>query len=457
MLGTVHKTLEGRADYFDIRVTDVTSTNIELKNNDVSKAVGGRENGACVRVLYNGAWGFAATPVVSDKAIADAADRAARIARAIGEKDGEKAGMAPVQKADEESVVPMKKSITDATMDMKLAYLTETFDSIKDYDFITSSTASYRDWISVMNFYSSEGTHVRTVTPRLIWTLEIVGKKDDNIQSVRRRVGATKGLELFDGDAHIKETRDAIASLVALLNGKKAPSGTLPVIVDPLLTGIFAHEAVGHAAEADLIMMGDSCFEGMLNKKIGSDIVTIKDDATIPGEFGSYVYDDEGVRTRPKPLIEDGYLKDYILSRETASRYGLEPNGGARAESYHGRPLVRMSNTYVDRGDASFKEMMEDMKLGVYVKGSRGGQVNTSQGFFQFNAQESYLIENGQITKPLRDVSLSGRTLEILKLIDMVGSDLTLGYCGFCGKGQTVPVGQGGPHIRISKCVVGGQ
>jgi TldD protein len=342
-------------------------------------------------------------------------------------------------------------------MDMKLAYLTETYESISDYDFIVSSTVSYRDWLSVMNFYSSEGTHVRTVTPRLIWTLEIVGKKEDNIQSIRRRIGATKGLELFNGDAHIKETRDAVASLVALLNGKKAPSGTLPVIVDPLLTGIFAHEAVGHAAEADLIMMGDSCFDGMLNKQIGSDIVTIKDDATIPGEFGSYVFDDEGVQTRPKPLIEDGYLRDYILSRETAMKYGLEPNGGARAESYHGRPLVRMSNTYVDKGDATFKEMMEDMKLGVYVKGSRGGQVNTSQGFFQFNAQESYLIENGQITKPLRDVSLSGRTLEILKLIDMVGRDLTLGYCGFCGKGQTVPVGQGGPHIRISKCVVGGQ
>ena len=202
---------------------------------------------------------------------------------------------------------------------------------------------------------------------------------------------------------------------------------------------------------------GNSCFEGLMGEKIGSVLVTIKDDATIPGLFGGFVYDDEGVKTRTKVLIENGVLNDLILSRETAARLGMEPNGGARAESYHYRPIVRMSNTYIDRGDATLKDMLEGIKLGVYAKDSRGGQVNTSQGFFQFNAQEAYLIENGEITKPLRDVSLSGKTLDILKLIDMVGNDLTLGHPGICGKGQSAPVGDGGPHIRISKCVVGGR
>jgi len=150
-------------------------------------------------------------------------------------------------------------------------------------------------------------------------------------------------------------------------------------------------------------------------------------------------------------------LNDLILSRETAARLGMQPNGGARAESYHYRPIVRMSNTYIDMGDASFKEMLEGIKLGVYAKDSRGGQVNTSQGLFQFNAQEAYLIENGEITKPLRDVSLSGKTLDILKQIDLVGKDLSLGHPGICGKGQSAPVGDGGPHIRISKCIVGGR
>jgi TldD protein len=163
------------------------------------------------------------------------------------------------------------------------------------------------------------------------------------------------------------------------------------------------------------------------------------------------------VRTRTKVLIKNGVLNDFILNRESAARLGMEPNGGARADSYHNRPIVRMSNTFIEAGDATIPEMLEGVKRGVYVKGSRGGQVNTSQGFFQFNAQEAYLVENGQITHPLRDVSLSGRTLDILKLIDLVGKDGEMGHAGICGKGQWIPVDDGGPHIRISECVVGGQ
>ena len=335
--------------------------------------------------------------------------------------------------------------------------LKATHSAVEDYDFIANSTVSYKESYTVEKFFSSEGSFVITRTPRILWSLELVGRKDGQIQSVRRRIGQSTGYEAFDGDAHIRQARDAVSSLIALLNGKSPPSGTMPVIADPELTGVFAHEAVGHASEGDLVATGNSCFEGMIGKKIGNDIVTVKDDATLPGLFGSYVYDDEGVKTRTKTLIRDGVLNEYILSRETAAKLNMEPNGGARAESYHGRPLVRMSNTFIDFGDSNFKEMLEDIKLGVYAKGTRGGQVNTSQGFFQFNAQESYLIENGQITKPLRDVSLSGRTLDILKLIDRVGDDMTIGHAGLCGKGQTAPVGDGGPHIRISKCVIGGR
>jgi TldD protein len=231
----------------------------------------------------------------------------------------------------------------------------------------------------------------------------------------------------------------------------------MPVIADPDLAGVFAHEAVGHASEADLVSTGDSCFAGRIGERIGSEMVTIRDDATVPGMNGRMVYDDEGVKAGNKVLIRKGILNDFIQSRETAAKLNMTPNGGARAESYHGRPLVRMSNTFFEKGDRDFKELLEGVKLGVYAKGTRGGQVNTAQGFFQFNAQESYLIENGEITKPLRDVSLSGRTLDILKLIDGVGKDKDLTGVGICGKGQMVPVGDGGPHIRIARCVVGGR
>ena len=457
LIQAVGRALEGRADYYDIRLLDVTGTVIETRKGEVTKAISGKDSGACVRVLFNGAWGFATTSDLSEQAISNAADRAAKIAKGISEGIKDKARLAPVKAVTDEAVVPMKRSFVDESVETKLEYLTSTYNAVKKYDFVANVMVGYKDTYTVQEFYSSEGAAVKTRVPRILWTIEIVGKKDSQIQSVRRRIGVATGLEAFDGDRHLKEADAAVASVVALLNGKAPPAGAMPVIADPGLVGVFAHEAVGHASEGDLVSTGNSCFEGMIGKEIGNPAITIKDDATLPGLFGSYIYDDEGVRTRPKVLIKDGVLSDFILNRESAARLGLEPNGGARAESYHNRPIVRMSNTLIEPGDASFHEMLEGVKKGVYVKGSRGGQVNTSQGFFQFNAQEAYMIENGEITHPLRDVSLSGRTLDILKQIDLLGKDPEMGHAGICGKGQSVPVDDGGPHIRIAQCVVGGQ
>jgi len=457
LIRALEKALEGRADYYDVRYTNVTSTNLEMKNKDVTRAIAGSEEGACVRVLYRGAWGFASTSELTERSLVEAADRAARMARGISESIKVKSSLAPAEPVRDEVEAPMRKSFVDMGIEPKLSLLESTYDALKDYDFVNNMTATYKDFYTLEELMSSEGAHVVTKTPRILWSVEIVGRKDGDIQSVRRRIGSTTGFEVFDGDRNVAAARDGAASLVALLAGKSPPSGPMPVIADNGLCGVFAHEAVGHASEGDLVATGNSCFEGLVGKQIGNEIVTIKDDATIPGLFGSFVYDAEGVRTRTKVLVKDGVLNDLILSRETAARLGMEPNGGARAESYHYRPIVRMSNTYIDMGDASFKEMLEGIRLGVYAKDSRGGQVNTSQGLFQFNAQEAYLIENGEITKPLRDVSLSGKTLDILRQIDMVGNDLKLGHPGICGKGQSAPVGDGGPHIRIAKCVVGGR
>lgn len=457
LLRAVSDALDGRADYYDVRVLNVTSTGLEMKKGDVTRAISGKESGACVRVLYRGAWGFASAPEYSEASIAEASDRAARIARGISETIREKASLAPVNPVQDDVTVPMRRSFLDVPIEAKLELLQQTHEAVRGYGFVANDLVTYRDTYTIEEFYSSEGASLTTRTPRVLWTLELVGRKDGQIQSVRRRIGTSTGMEAFEGDLHIRRTEGAVASLVALLNGKSPPSGPMPVIADPELAGVFAHEAVGHASEGDLVVTGNSCFEGLIGAQIGSDLVTIRDDATVPGLFGSMVYDDEGVRARNKLLIKDGVLSDFIQSRETAARLGMDPNGGARAESYHGRPLVRMSNTFIEAGGASFSEMLEGVKLGVYAKGTRGGQVNTSQGFFQFNAQESYLIEDGEITKPLRDVSLSGRTLDILKLIDRTGKDADVHGVGICGKGQSVPVGDGGPHIRISRCVVGGR
>ena len=203
MLHAVEKVLEGRADYFDVRSTDVTSTNLEMKNRVVTRAISGREVGACVRVLYGGAWGFASTPDVREPALADAADRAARMARGISETVKVKSKLAPVEPSEGTAEIPMKKSFLEMGIEARLELLESTYDAVKDYDFIANTTATYKDFYTIEELESSDGSHVTTKTPRLLWSVEIVGRKDGDIQSVRRRIGNTMGFEAFDGDKQV--------------------------------------------------------------------------------------------------------------------------------------------------------------------------------------------------------------------------------------------------------------
>jgi TldD protein len=230
----------------------------------------------------------------------------------------------------------------------------------------------------------------------------------------------------------------------------------MTAIVDPDMTGVLVHEAFGHASEADLVLAGESILDGRMGEKLGADDVTIFDDPNMEGAFGSFPYDDEGVRGGRKVLMEDGVLTAFIHSRETAGRMGLEPNGAARSQDHSSRPLVRMSNTCMEAGDMSHEELFEGVKEGIYLKGTRGGEVDPAKGTFQFGAQEAFLVEDGEVTRPLRDVALMGSILETLLNVDGIGKDFCLASPGFCGKGQTVPVCDGGPHVRFLDAVVGG-
>jgi TldD protein len=227
----------------------------------------------------------------------------------------------------------------------------------------------------------------------------------------------------------------------------------MPVVLDQELAGVFAHEAVGHASEADLVLEGDSILENRIGEQIASPLINIIDDPTLH-EFGYYPFDAEGSESKRTEIIKDGIFNSYLHSRETAAKLGGTP-GNCRAQGYS-MPVVRMSNTFIDNGDSRFEEMLEEVKDGMYLIGSRGGQVNTGEGIFQFNAEKGYLIKNGELTGLLRDVSLSGKTLEILNHVTLVGNDLKM-TAGRCGKaGQLVPVSDGSPHIAISKALVGG-
>jgi TldD protein len=261
------------------------------------------------------------------------------------------------------------------------------------------------------------------------------------------------GLELFDREDPIALARGVGETAVALLDADAPKGGTYPVLLDQELAGVFVHEAVGHATEGDIILEGDSCLEGMMGQRIGSGLVTVKDDPSLMNN-GYYSFDDEGSLSQETVLVEKGILKSYLNSRETAARLGGVPRN-ARADGLD-RPVVRMSNTYIANGDWKLEEIFDEMGDGVYLAGSRGGQVSTGEGVFQFNAKKGYLVEKGEKTRLLRDVSLSGKILETLLHVRAVGNDLKFNS-GRCGKaGQLVPVSDGSPHLLVAEATVGG-
>ena len=221
--------------------------------------------------------------------------------------------------------------------------------------------------------------------------------------------------------------------------------------------GVLFHEACGHGLEADLVAKGASVYRGKKGELVASPFVTLVDDGTMPGEWGAIGIDDEGHESQYNVLIEDGVLTDYMWDHLRSRKEGRRPSGNGRRQSYMHLPMVRMTNTYVLNGAEDPDDIVRDTEYGVYVAHLGGGSVNTASGDFVFGMTEAYLIENGQITEPLRDANLIGNGPQVLRDIDLLGNDFAMGNPGTCGKdGQGVPVGDGQPTLRVKALTIGG-
>mgnify|MGYP000035218489 CR=1 FL=1 len=453
----VERAISLGAEYCDIRIEETIETNVSRRNKELSRAVSGSEKGFGIRVLYKGAWGFSSSNEVSDINFKNALDRAIGIAKVLSAKNKEKVRLAEAKDIKDNIIWKPKKNPLDIDIEEKNKMLSEIEKEIYKFEEIKSVDQNYIDEKTCLHFINSENTEISYELTRIFLQVNFVARKGENINSMRFRIGGTCGYEIFDEINPVELALEKSKKTIEILDAKLPPSGRYTVIADPELTGVFAHEAVGHACEADLVVSEESILKDRLGEKIANDIVSIVDDPTIKNAFGSIPYDDEGIKTKRKTLIKDGILNEYILNRETAKKLGLEhSNGGARAQSFAHVPLVRMSNTMILPGEHSFEELIEDIKLGIFAKGTKGGQVDVVKGNFQFNTQEAYMIENGEIKRLLKNFSLSGETLDVLKNIDALSKEMEVGDPGFCGKGQLVPVGDGGPFTRIRNVIVGG-
>ncbi|MFA4662742.1 TldD/PmbA family protein [Pyrococcus kukulkanii] len=436
-----------RAKFIDVRIEEVDFVSINIENGKVEELEANQDFGIGVRVLING-WGFSSTTSVENF------EKTLKIATKMAKISKSETSVYVGDPISDRVEIKMRNHLRDVDLEDKLQFFLRVNKMLETRKIKTRKTF-YHDSIVKKTYLNSEGSFVEMVTPRIMIGISVVARANELMQNYWKYFGGTQGWELAEKIDFQYWSRVVVRKVTELLEAKSPPSGKLPVIMDPELTGVFIHEALGHAAEADSVRSGESILTGMIGKKIGVEELTVVDDPTLPGKFGSYIYDDEGVRGKKVEIIKNGVLVNYLTDRETSAVLGLEPNGHGRAQNSSYVPLVRMSNTYVAPSDWEFDEMLEEIKFGVYMIGDKGGQVDITNGSFMFGAKEGYIVRNGEIKEMIRDVALSGDILQILKSIRAIGNDLKIEFPGFCGKGQWVPVDDGGPHV-LTEAIVGG-
>ncbi len=442
------------AEYAEARSQDTTKTMLTMKEGRVEAARQGNESGVAFRVLINGAWGFASIGSLDKEVLADAASSACRMAKAASLKLKSPIKLAKVEVVEDRVPMKVRKNPSEISMEEKLETIAEINHAALGHDKrVKSCTIDYLDVTGTTYFANNEGTWIEQ-DKLYVWARIMATASQKGIfSSSREEIGSTSGFEVFDKEDPATMGTKLAKRAAEQLEAKTPKGGTFPVVLGPNVVGVFVHEAFGHLAEADLALAGGLLTTNM-GKKIGSEVVTFYDDGTLAGAFGSFKYDDEGVRTQKTLLVEDGIVRGFMQNRETAQKFNAEPTGNARAEDFRVEPIIRMRNTFMAPRDQTLEELVEDVKAGYYFKSFRGGQANLD-GTFQVGIQEAYEIVNGEIAEPVRNASISGNTLETLFKVDAVGEDFELAP-GRCGKGQTAFVCDGGPHIRVKEVIVGG-
>jgi TldD protein len=450
--------LEAGGDYADLYFEFRVSADYALEEEQVKTLGRGITLGLGVRVTKGDATGYAYTEDLSWEKMAHAAKTAGQIAAGGGAKP---VGISTISKVSTPSFydVPVP-SLTTPAID-KLSLLRAADKAARAHDSrIVKVEASFAEAIKEVLLFTSDGRMAHDVQPMLRMGVRAVAEAGG-----KRQAGSSGGGGRFGMDYFAQAKRDAAAHGVeaarvalAMLDAVDAPAGELMVVLGPGDSGILLHEAVGHGLEADFNRKQTSNYTGQIGKNVASSLCTVVDDGTIPGSRGAINVDDEGYTARKNVLIENGVLVGYMHDKLSAKHYGIEPTGNGRRESFRSMPLPRMTNTSLLGGTDSPDDIIKSVKRGVYAKRFSGGQVNISNGDFVFSLSESYLIEDGKLTAPLKGVNLIGNGPDVLRKVDMLGSDYELSDgIWTCGKdGQSVPVNVGTPTVRISAITVGG-
>ncbi|RDE14248.1 MAG: TldD/PmbA family protein [Candidatus Thorarchaeota archaeon] len=437
------------ATYVELRGEDGFIEYIQMDDGRINALTQRIERGVAVRVLADGAWGFVTTSEldVLDKAVRDAYS----MAKAAAPTRHEPIKIAETKPYKDTADIKMKRDPRSVPVAEKIRYMEQMTKVIRDYDSrITAVTVKVRTASGLKYVVTSEGTQIRS-RQLLVWAYPwVTAKEGARLSAARFEEASThQGWEYMEKVATPEFVGQQAARKAKLqLEGVPAKAGSFPCVLGPRVIGVLAHEALGHLSEADLT--ANSAFAGKLGQVVAAEGVYMTDDGTIPGEIGSAKYDDEGTPTSRVEIIRNSVLTELLTNREYAAKNGLRPTGNARAESYLFPPIIRMRNTYFERGDATEDEMLEGIDFGYYCADFRAGQAQTNASF-QVGIQEAYEVVNGKIGRPITDLSISGIATDSLFKIELISRKEFPFENGRCGKGQEALVGSGGPDIRFSK------
>ena len=448
--------LASGGDHADLYFEYRSSSDFSFEEGRVRTAGHAVSLGLGVRVVRGVATGYAYTEELSDERMLEAARTAAQIA-------SQSRGTTSVALTARElpSFYPVHELSLARPGEEKVAFLRRADAAARAFDSrIVRVEAAFAEGCSDVLVVSSDGTMARDRQPMVRFSVSALAEEGGKRQSGRSGTAKRRGLDLFAEAGAMPEDhgREAARLAVAMLHAREAPAGPMEVVLAAGESGILLHEAVGHGLEADFNRKQTSNYSGQIGKKVASDLCTVVDDATITGARGSINVDDEGVPGGRNVLIEGGTLVGYMQDRISAQYFGTKPTGNGRRESFRHPPMPRMTNTMLLAGNDDPQDIIGSVKHGVYAKKFSGGQVNISNGDFVFALTESYLIEDGKLTAPLKGTNLIGNGPEVLRNVTMLGADFELSQGTWtCGKdGQSVPVGIGTPTMKIKEITVGG-
>lgn len=459
----VDRALELGAKYAEARFHSNWSRAINTRNGQVIGYREGTAAGIGVRVVVDGALGFAATDLLDKGSVIRCVERAVKLAKGSARSMKRPITMAEARIGRAKYEAIQIKSFDSMSLEDKMTFLSDVWDTarkaVREANLATV-TANMREDVEEKTIINSDGAFIKSRVPRLDvdYNFVLAHPQKGTIQR-RFSYGASGGLELLEEWNVLQNVEEEVRNLEnVLLNGVEPPKEPVDVVVGSEIVGLIVHESCGHPSEADRILGREAAQAGMsfikpgmLGSRIGSEHATVIDDPTIPKSYGFYLFDEEGVPARPRYLYKEGVINEHLHNRWTAGVFGTESNAAARAMNHNSEPIIRMANTYFKPGDHGFDELLEDVKLGVYMRSYMEWNIDDIRWGQRYVGLEAYLIEDGELGKPVRNPALEITTRGFYSKVDAVGRELRF-YPGTCGKGepsQGVPVWFGGPDVRL--------